>query len=228
MQYIGRMFPLVEVLGDVHGTYSGDCCHGSIKPYDLHSRNRMKTNAVMHQYFEATTSPYPTSRLIDLNIAIDSLMGLLVGTDEPILSKGEFRKVRAWLSTAIKYVAHLTKMSDATRRRLEDNLQALNRRSVGERHRAFWTGLGIERTRLEIDALLTRQPSVHEGHVGDEHAEGVLRRNYELSCVLANLFNRAFLTALGWEGKYLDALPSDRRVERPLSEGQSVLPSEKT
>jgi hypothetical protein len=60
-------------------------------------------------------------------------------------------------------------------------------------------------TAEELEVLDTRHEVVHEGHLGNERGREALMENYRRSNILANLFNRAFLTMLGWNGLYQDA-----------------------
>jgi hypothetical protein len=180
-----------------------------------------RLDAVLHRYFEGSSSAYPADRLLDMAVAIDALISLVMGTKQkPIIDeKPKFRALRKGLVKSLKAIAQRLGFKKGDIEELEGMLNNLNKPAIGARARAFWTRVGIRLTVEEKEALASRTYSIHESLYGEERTPGGLREKYDFSCVLINLFNRALLSELGWRGKYRNALPGRRGRERGLAVG---------
>lgn len=188
---------------------------------ELYRAKPMKLDAALHHYFEGVNSNYPVSRTLQLAVAIDALVALHIGNKEmPIIDRDVFKKlikpVRQVLDLALRAFA----VPDDPARQLRNKLDNLNKASARRRQNSFWKSVGISLTPAELEILDTRHEVVHEGHLGEERGREALMENYRRSNVLANLFNRAFLTILGWRGAYRDA--NDPRSELPLTTGNDA------
>lgn len=184
--------------------------------FELYKSKPMKLDAALHHYFEGVNSNYPVSRTLQLAVAIDTLVALRICTDElPIIDRTLFKQlikpVRQVLDLALR--AFVVPPDQA--KQLRDKLDNLNKVSARRRQHSFWQAVGISLTPEELEILDTRHEVVHEGHLGEDRGRDALLENYRRSNVLANLFNRAFLTMLGWSGTYRDA--NDPRTELFLS-----------
>jgi hypothetical protein len=189
--------------------------------HEVRVNNPERLDAVVHRYFEGSSSSYPADRLLDMAVAIDALISLVMGTKQkPIIDdKPKFRALRKGLVKTLRGITRRLGLKQGDIGEFERMLNNLNKPAAAARARAFWTRIGISLTDLEKKALASRPYSVHESLYGDEGTASGLREKYDLSCVLINLFNRAFLSELGWRGKYRDALPGRRTRERNLALG---------
>jgi hypothetical protein len=189
--------------------------------HTLRLSNPAKMNAALHHYYAGTATTYPTDQLLQLNVALEALVALTQGNNKKrILERAEFRIIRKALVVTLKRVGEgLLGLSSDNLADIKQVIDNLNKPSTKRRARAFWKSAGIVLTQVEENALRTRQPSVHEGHVGDERFRTELMRNFDTSRVLVNLFNRALLSYLGWRGKYRDAKPGSPWREHFLRVG---------
>ncbi len=186
--------------------------------HNLYRAKPMKLEAALHHYFEGANSDYPTSRILMFAVAIDTLVALRIGTDRdvPIIDRETYARLTGPLRRTFD-LALRTGVPEDAKRKLLARFDNLNNASATQRQRDFWRSLAITLTREEERILASRHEVSHEGHVGDERTRDSLIANQYKSDVLCNLFNRAFLTMLGWTGKYRDAT-SRTRDELPLAE----------
>jgi hypothetical protein len=184
----------------------------------------VKLNAAFHHYFEGANSSYPVSRILMLAVAIDTLVALQTGNQRQarIISNDVFQRILKPIHAATLSALQSEGIIDPDATKILNKLNGLNNASARQRQVDFWADLGIVLTEEEIEVLETRHEVVHEGHVGSERTSEALWDNYRRSGVLANLFNRAMLTLLGWSGLYLDATEPGEQIElllRPLVDG---------
>ena len=167
------------------------------------------------------SSHYPITRLREIGVTIDALAPLRIRPDRhTILPKRQFRPIRAWIDAAIGYVSRLYALPVELVERIRRNIHTLNRSSNAELQEHFWFDVAIKLTEAERRALASRNPAVHRAHVRDERKRDDLLQNYKDSCVLVNLFNRAFLRMLGWNGPIRNtAALTAKDLERPIDQG---------
>lgn len=187
----------------------------------LSEKSPPKIDAAFHHYFEGVASQYPVTRILMLAVAIDTLVALVMGNQRQvhILDNEAFQRViKPARDATVAALASEGVPQDKTTKIL-NKLEGLNNASAAQRQRDFWTQVGVALTKEEADVLDTRHEVVHEGHVGSERTAEQLWDNYRRGCILANLFNRAMLTLLGWTGPYLDATDNRQKRELPLTHG---------
>ncbi|HTW85605.1 MAG TPA: hypothetical protein VMD91_16155 [Candidatus Sulfotelmatobacter sp.] len=184
----------------------------------LRDKAPVKLDAAFHHYFEGVNSSYPVTRILMLAVAIDTLVALQIGNQRQasIIDNRIFQRAIKPIRAAVERSLAAESVPSDKATKILNKLQSLNNASAAQRQRDFWTDLGINLTTEEAEVLESRHEVVHEGHVGSERTSDALWDNYRRSGVLANLFNRAMLALLGWNGPYLDATVTDRHVELPL------------
>jgi hypothetical protein len=184
------------------------------KFYVLRQGAPMKLDATFHHYYEGANSNYPTSRILTFAVAIDALATLwwkqqarpgIIGRD--VFSDGVLPAIRTTMRSALGAVGIAGPRAD----QLVARLDGMNEPSSSKRQAAFWRHVDIVLTEEERAVLRTRHSVVHEGHVGDDADEATLLLNDRRSRILANLFNRAMLRLLCWNGPYRDALSGEER-----------------
>jgi hypothetical protein len=186
------------------------------KMYQLYCKKPIALDAALHHYFEGVNSGFPVSRTLQLAVAVDTLVTLVIGNDDEVLitNKIEFKRLIKPVRKALKETLNTSTLTTRQKNQLESKLDGLNKASAKQRQAAFWTSVGIELMEEEQKVLDTRHQVVHEGHLGSELGGDALWENYRRSNILANLFNRAMLSLLDWDGDYRNAnMPFD---ERPL------------
>jgi hypothetical protein len=92
------------------------------------------------------------------------------------------------------------------RQRLRQKIAEANMMGPRQAVFAFLEGLGIGFNAYEkriFDSC--RNAILHTGHKDDESEIKILRRNDIYAATMANLFHRALLSVLGYEGEYMEA-----------------------
>lgn len=174
----------------------------------------MKLDSTFHHYYEGANSNYPTSRILMFAVAIDALAALWWGrqTRPGVIDRDVFsNEILPPVQRAMKAALRASNIVDSPADQLFGKLGYLNEVSSRKKQAAFWEHVGIALTREEDSVLATRHDVVHEGHVGDDADEATLLLNERRSGILANLFNRAMLRLIGWNGPYRDALSGEER-----------------
>ncbi len=184
----------------------------------LREKAPVKLDAAFHHYFEGVNSSYPVTRILMLAVAIDTLVALQIGNQRQaqIICNEAFQRILKPIHAATLAALAAEGVAEEDATKILNKLGGLNNASARQRQRDFWADLGILLSEDEAEVLETRHEVVHEGHVGSERTAEALWDNYRRSGVLANLFNRAMLTLLGWTGSYLDATELGRRKEVSL------------
>lgn len=164
----------------------------------------------LHLYHDGADSHYPVTRGRSMVVAIDALSALVIGTNREIIVSpaARFEAGRAALEAAIDGITN----DDGERRELKNNIGKVNERAAGDRRRAFFAFLGITLDGDDRRVLRVRNPAVHEGFFGpdDREIEGLM----EVASTadrLTDLFNRAMLSFIGYDGPYRTQTVEDGR-----------------
>jgi len=179
-------------------------------------KNEAAVNAIFHHYAEAAGSSFPSTRLLQLSIALEALITFVTGdsrSSEPILQDS--------------YVALRVAIDDVLKRGAdkqipgvefeEDTLSLYQSKLVREfnsgpslsRIREFWRKVNVDVSKNDLDFLRRiRNSMVHAGFVRDEASKTGLIKMHRDANRLGDLFNRGFLAFLGYRGPVLS---SDRK-----------------
>jgi hypothetical protein len=191
----------------------------------LRKKDSRKVGAALHHYFEAVNHTYAVSRILMLSVAIDTLVALTIGDqgDKFIIDDIDVaRTIFPVVKDAMREALVTAQISGTARDQLLGRMDRLNEMSGRQRQEAFWKHVDLRLTRVERKVLKLRNKVVHEGTAGPELTDGDIWRNRHYSQILANLFNRALLRLLNWNGPYRDATYF-RGVEKSLDEGADTL-----
>ena len=191
---------------------------------DAFKVNHNAVSTVLHHYAEARGTGYPTTSIILISVAIDSLISFMTGdaqSNDFIVDASVYAHLEPYLQGALAEAYSkdetLAKHPDA-RARFERNISgSVNKVSNTKRLVQFWIDAGVRLTKSEVELLRKRHPALHKGYVQKELDSTVLEQTYEDAARLANLFNRAFLArVLRYEGPVLDATFEGRLQRRRL------------
>ena len=98
-------------------------------------------------------------------------------------------------------------VNERERNIMREKLADLNNASPREDVFRFLAGLGTPATPLEQNVYIAfRNGLLHSGHKGNERERDILMRNDQAAHLMANMYHRAFLKALGYSGKYCDSV----------------------
>jgi hypothetical protein len=179
-------------------------------------RDRQGIEAALHHYSEGVANAYPTKAVGDMSVAIDALIASRTGDDQSnadIIAPGDFKIMHRSMTEALKGLFadnRFGQLSQNQRQRLQTKLDNLNTASNTKRFERFWRDIGVKLKRRDVKVLRKRHPALHRGYPEDEATRRALLRSHEDVRRLANLFNRAFLAMLGYEGPILDARTGKR------------------
>jgi hypothetical protein len=174
-------------------------------------KNASAVNAIFHHYAEAAGSGFPSTRLLQLSIALEALITFVTGdsrSSEPILQHS-YGTLRAALDEVLQR-ADAAKIpgvdfGEETLSLYQSKLlKEFNSGPSLSRIREFWKIVNVNVSRDDLAFLRRiRNSMVHAGFVRDEASEAGLRKMHRDANRLGDLFNRGFLGFLGYLGPVL-------------------------
>jgi hypothetical protein len=173
--------------------------------------NASAVNAIFHHYAEAAGSSFPSTRLLQLSIALEALITFVTGdsrSSEPILQHS-FGTLRAALDDVLQR-ADAKKIpgvdfGEETLSLYQSKLQReFNSGPSISRIRKFWKSVNVGVSKDDLAFLRRiRNSMVHAGFVRDEASEAGLKKMHRDANRLGDLFNRGLLGFLGYLGPVL-------------------------
>jgi hypothetical protein len=201
----------------------------------LSMANSTAVSATMHHYNDASVRTYPTSRLRDLLVALESLFFAFEKrppTSKPMPATTDFdKRIKPVLDEFDRAFADVPDgEAHDERKRMREKIQKANMMSPRRELHDFFTARDIGFMPFERKLLDGyRNDIIHRGHHKDESRTENLRRNDEAAAGIANLFHRAFLRILGYDGEYRDAHsftshPLTYAAEYPIPKDRNGVP----
>lgn len=189
--------------------------------YSAYLTNELAVNAIFHHYAEAATSPFPSTRLLQLSIALEALITFVTGDNrsaETIIDSGRYDSLKKEFELILDRAASDEELSrdavDAYKKKL---VQSFNLGPNLSRLRRFWPKVGVSVSKKDEDFLRRlRNALVHDGFVSDEATEEGLIKMHTDANRLTELFNRALLGYLGYAGPVIGA---DRKSRVRVNDG---------
>jgi hypothetical protein len=178
----------------------------------LREGNAPGVAAMIHHYNDGSVRPYPTSRIRDLSVALDALVGAVnkkQGKRTPMPGITDFEaRIAPVIEAFDRAFADLpTGCAVPTERdRIRTKIAGANMMSPRQEFFAFFDDLGIGFKPFEkklVDGF--RNGVLHAGRAGDESELTDLQRNERAANALANIYHRSLLKILGFAGHYRDA-----------------------
>ncbi len=179
----------------------------------LRANNAPGVSATIHHYNDGSVQTYPTSRLRDLSVALDALFCAVKEKQArrmPMPGVIEFAdrmvSVMKAFDLAFENLPSGSHSSPSEKDRIRQKLVEANLQSPRQEVFEFFEDLDIGFQRFEKKLInYFRNGVLHVGHTGDESEKVILERNDRAANGIANIYHRAFLRVLGFEGLYRDA-----------------------
>ena len=179
--------------------------------FELYVSKEIALEAVLHHYAYGINSSYSSTRILMLSIGLEALHALITGnssSNEPIMPDAEFTEVSYRLCESLdEFARQQSRLTAEQIGRFKSKIKLnLNVASNTARSKAFWRLVGVKLSSADQFLLRRlRNESVHQGFLSEDLSRRSVLRSHRNANRLVNIFNRAFLGALDYDGPVLSA-----------------------